>query len=214
MNKKNNNLQKKALVPLEEYDLIISRWKEQIEKKPNNPMIFINSIDENGQMKCISTIRKHTNRKLCAELASAALFAATGSKNYCFGSQLFTKCALACGVLDPTSSKGEEITAIFEALQALKPEDEIEGMLISRLISMHYQYMKYLELSGTTNQDAMIDVNINRFAKLSRLYNETLDALIRYRRKGEQKVVVQHVNVNEGGRAVVSGKLSMGGDGV
>lgn len=43
--------------------------------------------------------------------------------------------------------------------------------------------------------------------KLLRLHNETLEAVSRYRRGGEQKVIVQHVNVNNGSQAIV-GALS------
>jgi hypothetical protein len=56
-----------------------------------------------------------------------------------------------------------------------------------------------------------VDLNINRATKLMRLHNETLEALNRHRRKGEQKVVVQHVNVNNGGQAVVAGEIAGGG---
>ncbi len=52
-----------------------------------------------------------------------------------------------------------------------------------------------------------IDLNINRATKLMRLHNETVEALSKYRRKGEQKVTVIHknqqVNVN-GGQAIVN----------
>jgi hypothetical protein len=30
-----------------------------------------------------------------------------------------------------------------------------------------------------------------------------IETLMKYRRKGEQRVVVQHVNVNDGGKAIV-----------
>jgi len=47
--------------------------------------------------------------------------------------------------------------------------------------------------------------------KLLRLHNETIEALSRYRRGGEQKVVVQHVNVNNGGQAIVGNVEARGG---
>lgn len=58
-----------------------------------------------------------------------------------------------------------------------------------------------------------IDININRFTKLIRLYNETLEALMKYRRRGEQKVVVthQHVQINDNGQAIVGSVLNSGG---
>lgn len=48
--------------------------------------------------------------------------------------------------------------------------------------------------------------------KLLRLHNETVEAINKYRRGGEQRVVVQHVQVNEGGKAIVGGVLNGGGD--
>ena len=39
-----------------------------------------------------------------------------------------------------------------------------------------------------------------------------VDTLTRYRRKGEQKVIVQHANVNDGGKAIV-GNFQNGGGG-
>jgi len=39
--------------------------------------------------------------------------------------------------------------------------------------------------------------------KLTRSFTSQMEALREYRNGGEQKVTVQHVNVNEGGQAVV-----------
>lgn len=45
--------------------------------------------------------------------------------------------------------------------------------------------------------------------KLARTFAAQMEALKRYRSKGEQKVIVKHVTVNEGGQAVV-GQVSSG----
>lgn len=92
------------------------------------------------------------------------------------------------------------------------PNDIFEGMLCARLWALHNQAMNYM--SRPTNPDASseaVDLNINRYTKLMRLYNETLDTLNKHRRKGEQKVTVQHVTVSNGGRAVVAGEFTSGG---
>lgn len=39
----------------------------------------------------------------------------------------------------------------------------------------------------------------------------TVDAINKYHRGGEQRIVVQHVNVNDGGKVVVNGQLVSGG---
>jgi hypothetical protein len=48
------------------------------------------------------------------------------------------------------------------------------------------------------------------FPKLARTFAAQMDTLKRYRSKGEQKVTVQHVTVNDGGQAVV-GEVRAGG---
>lgn len=39
--------------------------------------------------------------------------------------------------------------------------------------------------------------------RLMRIYNQQVDTLNKHRGKGQQKVTVEHVTVNEGGQAVV-----------
>lgn len=107
--------------------------------------------------------------------------------------------------------------ATVEALAALNPKDEIEGMLCVRLITLHNESMRRLSAqAGDGSEDNTLyttNLNISWATKLMRLYNETLEALMRYRRKGEQKVTVQHVNVGEGGQAIVNGQVNQGGGG-
>jgi hypothetical protein len=53
--------------------------------------------------------------------------------------------------------------------------------------------------------------NLSQANKLSRTYAVLLDALNRYRGKGQQKVTVEHVHVHSGGRAVVGMVEAPGG---
>jgi len=46
-------------------------------------------------------------------------------------------------------------------------------------------------------------VSVELMKRLSRTYARLLDALNRYRGKGQQKMIVEHVNVEAGGQAVV-----------
>ena len=45
--------------------------------------------------------------------------------------------------------------------------------------------------------------NLNRANKLSRTWATLVEALNRYRGKGQQKVIVEHVHVHAGGQAMV-----------
>jgi hypothetical protein len=65
--------------------------------------------------------------------------------------------------------------------------------------------------ANSENSTINIDRNVNNLTKLLRLQHETIETLNRYRRKGTQQLIVQHVNVNQGGQAIV-GAVQQGGD--
>ncbi len=148
------------------------------------------------------------------ELHNSTISTATGSASFEYSPMLLNKTLNS--VFKPENQDYTfTVNAIHEALLALEPKDEIEGMLCSRLIVLHDQSMEFISrTTGSEQTMAGIDMNINRSTKLMRLYNETLEALNRYRRKGEQKVTVQHVNVNSGGQAIVGSKINNQGGGV
>lgn len=56
-----------------------------------------------------------------------------------------------------------------------------------------------------------VSENINRAVKLTRTYTAQMEALLKYRNRGGQQITVQHVQVNEGGQAVVGNVSNKGG---
>ena len=58
----------------------------------------------------------------------------------------------------------------------------------------------------------LVDRNVNRASKLLRAYTAQVEALSRFRGKGQQQIVVKHVSVNQGGQAIV-GSVSAGSGG-
>ncbi len=100
--------------------------------------------------------------------------------------------------------KGSEtINVSLQALNDQKPKDSIEARLIGQSLALFDAGMRFLERAqGSTNLKHE-DSSINNATKLLRLHNETVACLQKYRNGGEQKVIVQHLNVNDGGRAIV-----------
>ena len=90
---------------------------------------------------------------------------------------------------------------VVQCLAADQPKDAMESRLCLQANALYAQGMQYLHRAE--NSDMMChQEHYMKFAlKILRLHNETIEALNRYRRGGEQKVVVQHVNVNEGAQA-------------
>lgn len=144
------------------------------------------------------------------EIVNADLFAATGTTSMKYGNLLLSQ--TISGFATKNSYDATTISnAVHQAMLSMAPRDEYEGMLCSRLLVLHDQYMNFLSKSASATYDQSIDLNINRSMKLMRIYNETLDALNKYRRKGEQKITIQHVNVNNGGQAIVASDFTQGG---
>ena len=84
----------------------------------------------------------------------------------------------------------------------------IEDRLLRQATELHAQGLRLLEFAGSfeslrMRDSPMRDSLMSQAIKLLRLHNETVDTLGRYRRNGEQKVVVQYVNVQNGGQATV-----------
>jgi len=188
----------------------IKNWRERQAKQL--PSFSYEAITE-GNSICLKT--KFNNPDATEmqkyETQNASLCAATGSASEKYG-RLMLEQTIKGFFADKHHDAAFMPNAVHEALLAMKPADEIEGMLISRLLVLHDQNMNYMRRAKDAEYQETIDLNLNRATKIGRLYNETLEALNRHRRKGEQKVTVQHqhVNVNNGGQAVVAGQFTQG----
>jgi hypothetical protein len=98
-------------------------------------------------------------------------------------------------------------------LAGIGPRDELEAMLACQMVACHNAAMhtaKMAILTGQTFEGKR--ANTNYAVKLMALFTSQMEALKKYRTGGQQKMIVEHVNVNEGGQAVV-GQVNMGGGG-
>ena len=118
------------------------------------------------------------------------------------------------------SSEGFDYTKMAEfsnnamaLLNGIQPQDEIEGMLAVQMIAVHNMVMETIKLAMVTGQTFQWkEASINHATRMSRTFTAQMEALKRYRTGGQQKVIVEHVHVNEGGQAIV-GAVNTGGRG-
>jgi hypothetical protein len=113
------------------------------------------------------------------------------------------------------SSSQEEtdrrMQAALATLISLKPQDEIEGMLIGQMIATNAAAMECYRRAMLSDQTFEgRQQNLNFAGKLTRTYALHLEALDKHRGKGQQTVRVEHVTVNAGGQAIV-GNVTAGG---
>ncbi|SCA63065.1 hypothetical protein SCG7086_AI_00130 [Chlamydiales bacterium SCGC AG-110-P3] len=94
-----------------------------------------------------------------------------------------------------------EAEAVTAALGEMKPQDAVEGLLITQMTALHNQMMHYMRAS--IDEEYRAEEYISRFLKLNRQFLATLKGLLRYRNRGQQNVIVQNVNVGPDGKAIV-----------
>ncbi len=93
-------------------------------------------------------------------------------------------------------------------------KDSIEAMMITQMIAVHEMTLLMSEKALITEQpNEFVEQNVNRVTKLTRSYSALVEALNKYRTKGQQKITVQHVNVENGGQAIVGDVNQGGGNG-
>jgi hypothetical protein len=129
-----------------------------------------------------------------------------GSDNHDFNSVTFrqtlaTFWMAGCKTAEETN---RAIAAVAAALRAFKPEDEIEGMLASQAVAMHFGAMECFRRSMLPEQPSDIASKLRKDgANLARGMTDMLDALDRKRGRGPQVVRVERVVIHEGGQAIV-----------
>jgi hypothetical protein len=102
---------------------------------------------------------------------------------------------------------------IFQSMHDFQPKDAIEARLIAQEIALYQHGMNNLAIAANTNQTQSKEAYVNLAVKLLRVHLETIEAIDRHRRGGEQRVIVQHQQVNITGQAqaVVGNFHSEGG---
>ena len=94
--------------------------------------------------------------------------------------------------------------AAYTALAAFKPFNEVEAMLASQAVAMHFGAMECFRRAMHPKQPADIAGKLRKDgANLSRGMADMLDALDRKRGKSPKVVRVERVVVHEGGQAIV-----------
>ncbi len=92
---------------------------------------------------------------------------------------------------------------LIAVVSGIEPGDQVEAMLAAQMAAVHTVTMTFAHRLKQVSTIEQQDSAEKAFNKLTRSFTSQMEALRKYRNGGEQKVTVQHVNVNEGGQAVV-----------
>ncbi|PWU16007.1 MAG: hypothetical protein C5B45_01470 [Chlamydiae bacterium] len=139
-------------------------------------------------------------------LVDTQIMEATGAANSDVGIQLLLNVgnAIVSAKTDRRSSKrATQLNAVAQSMQHLAHKMNYEGQLIAQLVVLHEQAMDWLGHAQRTERVDFANIYLNGASKLLPCHHETLEALLKYRRKREQRVHVEHVYVHDGGQAIV-----------
>jgi len=105
-------------------------------------------------------------------------------------------------------AKMKKINHVWSLLEGIAPKDPIEGMIASQMVAIHELTLANAGKAANTGLSSEIRHRyINNTVKLSRTSMAQVEALKKYRSKGNQKIMVEHVNVASGGQAVVGSEI-------
>jgi hypothetical protein len=98
----------------------------------------------------------------------------------------------------------QRVAAVSAALAAFRPADELEGMIASQCVALHFAAMECLRRAILPGQTFEVASKLRKdAANMARAMTDMLDAMDRKRGRGPQVVRVERVVVHEGGRAIV-----------
>lgn len=139
------------------------------------------------------------------EVMKEALYQLTGAQDLDVAHEIIDRAVTAMPL---THGKEHNTNVVYQSLTNAEVKDTLEAKLCAQSSTLYAQGMHYLSRAEKTELLYQAEYFMKCAIKLLRLHNETIETLARYRRKGEQRVVVQHVNVNDGGKAIVSNLIS------
>lgn len=179
----------------DEEKALIAKYKEQIKSEP----LSILCVETDGDKRNINFNYSDSI------LFNAKLMEATGTVSKLLSAKLLSQISNADGSVTTDESKQQDKFSYDLALMAgIKPNDTVESMLAVQMIATHDLAMEFIRRAMLPDRQVyQVDNNINRATKMLRSFTAQVEALNKYRNKGQQKVTVEHVTINEGGQAVV-----------
>ena len=143
------------------------------------------------------------------QVGSLLLLQALGTTNPDFANGLITQ--LRSAYCKGKVVNAAELNEVIAMVQGIGPRDETEAMLVTQMVAIHNAMMTAARQLGNVATIEQQDSASNMVNKLARTFTSQVEALKKYRSTGEQNIRVQHVNVSEGGQAIVGNVQSGGG---
>ena len=103
----------------------------------------------------------------------------------------------------------DEREFLLSAIAEIQPRDGFERMLSVQMAATHVAMIRSGRWLANSERVDQVQAHYNGYTKLARAYVAQMEALRKHRTGGKQTVTVQHVNVQDGGQAIV-GNVNLG----
>ncbi len=178
------------------------------------PIFYESTKDGKGVIQNVFLQPGVDSEKSPEDLYDQSVCELTGTENKELAEDIVKRAALAICDYDKFYEKSN---IVLQSLAEQQPKDAHEARLCAQATALYSQGMDYLErarrvlFDETIAKDHWHTILIKTATRLLDLHAKTVGELARYRKNGEQLIVVQHVNVKSGGKAIVGGQMKAGG---
>ena len=187
----------------------ITDYMKKSDKLPE-PIHFDESKGPKATFKIVGFSEKNGESSFERRMA---LNKTTGMLNPASSAQLLNQVAL-CRYPEGADEIKTALETASVMMLELQPEDAFEGLLVSQMVTCQDQVMECLQLARKTTYIDHREIHLRFADRFMRTFTAQMEALSKHRRGGQQKVVVEHVHVYEGGQAIVGNiENQRGGDG-
>ncbi|MER9200487.1 hypothetical protein NKH74_14870 [Mesorhizobium sp. M0933] len=161
------------------------------------PNMKVTMVDkENGQRQARLEV-DHPDMAIGYDLISEAI--ASESASFLHG----TIDALAMVAQQGKTVNEGHLNYALSIVTGLKPKDQIEATLGVQMAAIHLATLAAaVNMAGAATWE-LKEMQERALNRLARTFVAQVEALKRYRSKGEQRVIVERVNVEKGGQAIV-----------
>ncbi len=111
--------------------------------------------------------------------------------------------------LEKLSGKNiEDFNSLIESVAELKPRDLLEAQIIAQSIALFNQTMDLFGKINNSDSNNVCHEDIKLADRLIKTSTRLLEVFSKHRRDGMQQMVIQKVNISEGGQAIVGSNIS------
>lgn len=177
--------------------------KKIAQKEPEKPFLKwkYQFNPETGRTE-FQSLALSDDHKIDVKKIEDAIQQATGSSSLTIGEKILKHISYGMGD-DSIEVRMNNTSAM---LTALKPQDETEAMLLGQYLALNDSGIKCLRNANSQEMFYHIEKLFSLATKLFNTANQTMQALLKYRSRGQQTLQVIHVH-NEG-QAIVAQNLT------